>query len=91
MVGDYERGCGFQVAEYRKPDFQVELTPENDAVLVGNTINVTVDAKFFFGGPVSNADVEWTALLGGFFFDYTGPGRWRFMRTGCMTKGSSML
>jgi uncharacterized protein YfaS (alpha-2-macroglobulin family) len=77
-VGAETTGLGFQVAEYRKPEFQVTLTPAEPEVAQGDTIRVEGQATFFFGGPVSDADVEWTAVRGSYFFDYSGPGRWRF-------------
>ncbi len=69
---------GFQVAEYRKPEFLVEVTSQADQVLAGQEIAVTVDAEFFFGGPVSDAEVSWTVLSDHYFFTYTGPGRYSF-------------
>jgi len=77
-VGEDTTGLGFQVAEYAKPEFQVTLTPAEPEVAQGDTVRVEGQASFFFGGPVSNAEVEWTAVLGSFYFDYSGPGRWSF-------------
>jgi uncharacterized protein YfaS (alpha-2-macroglobulin family) len=77
-IGDYWSSLGFQVAEYRKPEFQVTLTPEADEVLVGDTIRVAVDAQFYFGGPVSDADVSWTVMSGMYSLNYTGPGSYSF-------------
>lgn len=65
-------GVGFQVAEYRKPEYLVELTTAQDEVLQGETIDAAVQANFFFGGPVSNAKVEWTAYSEDAPFTYTG-------------------
>ena len=69
---------GFQVALYRKPEFQVSVTPARDEVVQGATIEAMVEARFFFGGPVSNAAVEWTLLANDYYFDYQGPGYWSF-------------
>ncbi|NDJ86707.1 MAG: hypothetical protein GYB66_12540 [Chloroflexi bacterium] len=68
----------FAVAEYRAPEFQVNVEPEMDEVLQGDTIRVMVEAEYFFGGGVSNADVSWTVLGRRYFFPYSGPGRWQF-------------
>ncbi len=78
LVGESSVRLGFQVAEYRKPEFVVNLEPDKDAVLDGETIDVTVDAQFFFGGPVSDAEVTWTVMSGTYYFDYQGPGRYNF-------------
>lgn len=48
----------FQVAAYRKPDAKVTIwqpAPEPD----GAHATSTVEAEYFFGGPVVDADVEW--------------------------------
>lgn len=71
-------GLGFQVAEYRKPEFQVGVTPEADEVAAGETISVSVNTEFYFGGPVSDAEVTWTALAGEYVFQYTGQGIYSF-------------
>jgi hypothetical protein len=60
----------FSVAEYRKPEFQVAVTTPKAEVVQGATIPVTVDAGFFFGGPVTGANVRWTVLAADSFFQY---------------------
>ncbi len=71
-------GRGFQVAEYRRPEFQVEVTPASLDVLVGDTVQVTVDAEFFFGGPVSDAEVSYSVLAERYFFAASGLGTYSF-------------
>ncbi len=65
-------GLAFQVAEYRKPEFTIELSTEKPEVLQGDVITATVSGEFFFGGPVSNAQVDWTAFSEDAYFNYTG-------------------
>ena len=51
----------FTVAEFRVPEFEVELaTPAADYV-DGDTVPAEAQATFFFGGPVPDSAVEWTA------------------------------
>ncbi|MBP8972327.1 MAG: Ig-like domain-containing protein, partial [Anaerolineae bacterium] len=71
---------GFSVAEYRAPEFQVDVTPARDQVAQGETIEVLVEARYFFGGAVSNAAVGYSVLAQDYFFNYTGdaPGWWSF-------------
>jgi hypothetical protein len=68
----------FGVAEFRLPEFQVNVTPEKDQVVQGDTIKVTVDSKYFFGGVVSNAKVDYTVIARPYFYDYRGPGYYDF-------------
>ncbi len=49
------------VAEFRKPDVLVEMTAEQTALLRGETVEVTVAADYFFGGPAPDLDVRWSA------------------------------
>lgn len=68
----------FSVAQYRKPEFQVAVTSGVSQTVQGSTIPVTVDASFFFGGPVSNAAVHWSVLSADYVFTYDGPGYYDF-------------
>ncbi|PKN81409.1 MAG: hypothetical protein CVU47_06860 [Chloroflexi bacterium HGW-Chloroflexi-9] len=66
-------GASFQVAEFRRPEFRVEVTPERGDYVDGETIEAEAAASFFFGGALAGADVTWTALgypSGVFFPDY---------------------
>ena len=47
----------FKVEDYRKPDHAVTVTTEATAYLTGEPISVTVDAQYFLGEPVANAEV----------------------------------
>ena len=66
-------GVGFQVAEYRKPEYEVSLETDRDEYLQGETIAATVSADFFFGGSVSNAKVQWSVFSQDTGFSYNGP------------------
>lgn len=53
----------FRLEEYKLPEFKVAVqTPEEDgkrkAFRLGETVEVTVQADYYFGGPVANASVE---------------------------------
>ncbi len=49
----------FEVAEFRKPTFQVEVAANESDVSAGDTIEIVIDAHFFSGGAVVGGDVEW--------------------------------
>jgi uncharacterized protein YfaS (alpha-2-macroglobulin family) len=66
-------GASFTVAEYKKPEYQVEVTTDKPAYLGGDTINATAEATYYFGGPVAGAKVHWSVLSGNHFFSYTCP------------------
>ena len=53
----------FQLEEYKLPEFKVSIsTPREDGrrktFLLGETVEVEVQADYYFGGPVANATVE---------------------------------
>lgn len=68
----------FDIAEYRKPEFEVELTPISQNVLDGETVEVTVQANYYFGGAVADANVEWQVWVDSASFTYAGNSRYRF-------------
>ncbi|MCY3886388.1 MAG: Ig-like domain-containing protein [Chloroflexi bacterium] len=60
--GRYIATTHFTVAEFRAPEFEVEVTAAGAHFLADDTIPTEVAARFFFGGAVADADVEWAAL-----------------------------
>jgi uncharacterized protein YfaS (alpha-2-macroglobulin family) len=55
-------GNSFLVAEFRKPEFQVDVSTGQDAYINGETIDLSVGANFYFGGAVSGAGVDWSVM-----------------------------
>ena len=50
----------FNVAEYRRPEFQVTVTAEPKNLLPGGTITSQVDAAYYSGGKAAGSKVSWT-------------------------------
>jgi uncharacterized protein YfaS (alpha-2-macroglobulin family) len=72
-------GVSFTVAEYRLPEFLVDVTPEEPEVVQGDTVRMTVDSTYFFGGSVSNATIEYSVIANNYYFNYTGDGYYDFV------------
>ena len=72
-------GISFGVAEYRLPEFEVNVTPSAAAVVQGDTIKATVESKYYFGGLVTNADVKYSVVSTPYFFQYDGAGYYDFI------------
>ncbi|MGD8518461.1 MAG: MG2 domain-containing protein [Anaerolineae bacterium] len=66
-------GASFSVAEYKRPEFQVSVSSDQDAYLNGDRINVTVEGTYYFGGAVAQADVHWSILSRDHTFRYECP------------------
>ena len=62
-------GVGFQVAAYRKPEFEIAVTSAQPAYINGDTASFTVAATYFSGGPMAAAPVTWRLLAEP--YDYT--------------------
>lgn len=72
-------GVSFQVATYRRPEFEVSMSTDKTDYLAGDTVKATVKATYFFGGNVGNAKVQWTLMAREYYFSrYTGPGYYSF-------------
>ncbi|MEO2034720.1 MAG: alpha-2-macroglobulin family protein, partial [Planctomycetaceae bacterium] len=66
ICGDVDRkdkpviGSGtFQVEEYRKPEFEVTIEAPDEPVKLGDTISAAINARYYFGAPVTNAKVHY--------------------------------
>ncbi len=60
--GERWSGAGngnFYVEEYKKPEYQVTVKPAVPRVLQGNSLQATIEARYFFGEPVANAKVKY--------------------------------
>ncbi len=51
---------GFQIQEFRKPEFEVSSEVSQGPHIVGKGADVTVSAKYYAGGPLAGADVNWS-------------------------------
>lgn len=58
----------FTVAEYRKPEFKVDVKAQPGNLLPGGQFNVDIQATYYSGGNVANADVSWSLLADAFTF-----------------------
>jgi uncharacterized protein YfaS (alpha-2-macroglobulin family) len=50
---------GFHVEEYRKPEYEVRVTPEGKRVTQGETVRAFIEGRYYFGEPVPNAKVTY--------------------------------
>lgn len=67
----------FQIQEFRRPEFEVTAKNETEApYFVKEAANVAVEAKYFAGGGLANADVNWTVRATP--TNYTPPNRGDF-------------
>ena len=51
---------GYRVAEYRPPEFLVDMTGDTAARFPGDSLVATVQARYLFGAPMGRAALSWT-------------------------------
>jgi alpha-2-macroglobulin len=48
----------FRLEEYKLPEFKVEVKTGDEKYRTGDTVEATIEASYYFGGPVANATVQ---------------------------------
>ena len=56
---DADVSGSFRVEDYRKPEYQVRVTAQNLRVLQGQSNQVVIDSRYFFGEPVAFGKVKY--------------------------------
>jgi uncharacterized protein YfaS (alpha-2-macroglobulin family) len=64
---------GFQIQEFRRPEFEVSASASQGPFVVGGSGDITVNAKYFAGGPLPGAPVNW--YVNASRTNYTPPNR----------------
>jgi len=67
-----EHESGFRVAEYRKPEYSIEVTTGKKRYTRGERIRAQVSAQYYFGAPVAGAKVAYVVRRSPYFF-YPAP------------------
>ena len=68
MLGMYQifipnlGGGSFRVEEYKKPEFEVTVEAPKEPVKLGDQITATIQAKYYFGAPVTKGMVKYKVL-----------------------------
>jgi uncharacterized protein YfaS (alpha-2-macroglobulin family)/TolA-binding protein len=72
-------GSGFRVEEYKKPEFEVTVTPSASIARLGERLSANVDARTYFGTPVAGATVKYTVYRSIFWSWYCPASRWDWL------------
>jgi len=65
--------ANFRVEEYKKPEFEVSVKPGATHSKLGEGISAVVQAKYYFGAPVSDATVSYKVFRQSFRHSYIEP------------------
>jgi alpha-2-macroglobulin len=66
--GESEASANFEVEEYKKPEYEVRVTPAKPRVLEGDTVQATIDSRYYFGEPVPGAKVKYAIYRSRYFY-----------------------
>ncbi|MBI2766304.1 MAG: Ig-like domain-containing protein [Chloroflexi bacterium] len=71
-------GTSFLVAEFKKPEFQVEVATGKPVYSNGDTIDASATGSFYFGGALAGAKVTWAAMANPYTMTVKGYERYSF-------------
>ncbi|MFQ3650886.1 MAG: MG2 domain-containing protein, partial [Gemmataceae bacterium] len=66
----------FRVEEYKKPEFEVKVEAPKEPTKLGDKIEATVQARYYFGAPVTNGKAKIKVLRTPHSTTWYAPGRW---------------
>lgn len=72
-------GVGFRLEEYKKPEFEVSVDTPDKALPLGDSAQVTVRAKYYYGAPVTDGKVTYKIVRTTFTQTWTPPWRWDWL------------
>ncbi|MCD8139631.1 MAG: MG2 domain-containing protein [Planctomycetaceae bacterium] len=72
-------GVGFRLEEYKKPEFEVSLETPDKAIGLGDTAQVKIRARYYYGAPVTEARVSYRVVRTTHRSGWTPPWRWDWL------------
>ena len=71
-LSDYDIQVFFDVAEYRKPEINLQVDFDRAQARQGDELGAEISARYFFDAPAGNLKLEWTLLEEPAFFYLPG-------------------
>ena len=59
QAGDDSMAGSFEVEEYKKPEYEVRVTPTKARILQGQNAQAVIDSRYYFGEPVARAKLKY--------------------------------
>jgi uncharacterized protein YfaS (alpha-2-macroglobulin family) len=76
---NYNAGGLFRVEEYKKPEFEVKVTPSKTQARLGEKVNALIEANYYFGAPVAQGRVSYKIYREDYHHVYWGPGEYDWL------------
>jgi len=74
-TGDGTYDASFSVAEYRKPEYEVNVEPMRSRCTNGEIIDAKIGATYYYGAPVPNAKVDYYVTRSQYYY-YDAGAEW---------------
>lgn len=90
---DYGGGIAFDVADYRKPDIDLQLEVVQDELQVGDQLQMQLDSRYFFDAPAGGVDLTYGVYAEpeGFYLPGYNVGPWNINWGGSFSSFTSLL
>jgi len=75
----YAGGQTFSVEEYKKPEYEVTVEAGKDHAKLGEKVEATIKATYYFGGPVTQGTVKYKVFRQEYTHNYFPAGRWDWL------------
>ncbi len=72
-------GGSFRVEEYKKPEFEVTIDAPEEPLTLGDTITAKINARYYFGSPVTEATVKYKVLRTAYTDNWYPPMPWDWL------------
>ena len=72
-------GGSFRVEEYKKPEFEVAVDAPAEPVRLGEKVEATIKAKYYFGAPVTEARVSYKVMRTAEVHSWFPRGEWDWL------------
>ena len=69
---DLNAHLSFNVAEYRKPEIELNVAFAKDQIEAGEQVRVESEAMYYFGSPAGDVDVQWNLFERPTYFSLPG-------------------
>jgi uncharacterized protein YfaS (alpha-2-macroglobulin family) len=66
---DYTIYTGFKVADYRKPEINLQVAFQSTDVISGSALTAQINARYFFDAPAGNLPAQWALYRQTAYFD----------------------
>ena len=69
----------FRLEEYKVPEFEVSVATQEETIKHGDTVKAVIDAKYYFGAPVTDAKVSYRVTRTAHSFTPFPPTPWDWL------------